>query len=84
MDVLEGYSQGKSHQEYKIEQGSEKVSQKSIGGKSIPSRGNNQIKGKSLKVRPWNILETSSQRKVEDRKIEEEVREEAKEEQWIL
>ena len=31
MDVLEGYSQGKSHQEYKIEQGSEKVSQKSIG-----------------------------------------------------
>lgn len=60
MDVLEGYSQGKSHQEYKIEQGSEKVSQKSTGGKSIPSRGNNQIKGKSLKVRPWNILETSS------------------------
>lgn len=84
MDVLEGYSQGKSHQEYTIEQGSEKVSQKSIGGKSIPSRGNNQIKGKSLKVRPWNILETSSQRKVEDRKIEEEVREEAKEEHWIL
>lgn len=84
MDVLEGYRQGKSHQEYKIEQGSEKVSQKSIGGKSIPSRGNNQIKGKSLKVRPWNILETSSQRKVEDRKIEEEVREEAKEEYWIL
>lgn len=87
MDVLEGYNQGKSHQENKIEQGlegSEKVSQTSIGGKSIPSRGDNQIKGKSLKVRPWNILETSSQRKVEDRIIEEEVREEAKEEHWIL
>ena len=87
MDVLEGQSQRKSHQEYKIEQGlegSEQVSQTSIGGKSIPSRGNKQIKGKSLKVRLWNVLETSSQRKVKGRIIEEEVREEAREEHWIL
>lgn len=30
MDVLEGYRQGKSHQEYKIEQGSEKKLAKKV------------------------------------------------------
>ena len=60
MDMLEGYNQGKSHQENKIEQGlegSEKVSQTSIRGKSIPSRGNNQTgSAKHLEKVWWSLV----------------------------